>query len=139
LAFCFIVFFWNVFAGQSLGIVRSPCSNAIANALSIFSVNAEHVESSTNILTSFGRALLVIKLNSVSYNGVFGFSVEPHKNKPACATQNEWVIDPKKPEGKSIQAVVMLAHAEGKPVVVWGPGACDDWGYSEKPNVRSYC
>ena len=47
---------------------------------------------------------------------------------PACASQSYWVIaDETSTAGKQQLALLMMAEAAGKPVIVYGSGTCSRW------------
>ncbi len=49
-------------------------------------------------------------------------------NRPACATQNYWVIrDETSAVGKQQLALLMLAQTTGRTVIVQGSGTCTRW------------
>lgn len=70
-----------------------------------------------------------------SEQGVFIFSAGTHLNKPACSTVGDsWALNASTSGGKSMQAIVLVAHAQGKRVHVEGKGICDVWGDREAPS-----
>jgi hypothetical protein len=73
----------------------------------------------------------------VNDSGIFMFGAGVHNNKPACSTIGDsqaWAFDAKTPAGKAMQALMMLAYAQGKTVAVNGSGVCDAWGDRERPS-----
>ena len=51
--------------------------------------------------------------------------------RPACATQDRWVIDGSTDGGKIIISTALSAYAQGKQISVKGNGACTAWPDTE--------
>jgi hypothetical protein len=58
-----------------------------------------------------------------------------HSGQPACATQNtRWIFAGTTTAGQATLSLVMTAYATGKPITVYGTGACDMWPDTETVN-----
>ena len=91
---------------------------------------------SGDVFADGGESEGKVLLPSVNEYGIFFFSAGTHGKKPACHTmgggwEDTWAVDLKTPYGKSAQAIVLTAHAEGKRVHVVGKGTCEAWGDRE--------
>lgn len=51
--------------------------------------------------------------------------------RPACATQDRWVINGTTDGGKIIISTLLTAYAQGKQITVMGNGACGNWSDTE--------
>lgn len=72
--------------------------------------------------------------NPLVQDGVFMFGAGTHNKKPVCSTVGDgWAFDANVSAGRSMQALIMLAFALGKPVTVIGSGDCKAWGDRERP------
>lgn len=81
-----------------------------------------------------GDSTGVVSQPLIGDTGVLMFLAGTHNNKPACSTQGDaWAFDVKTSAGKSMQAFLMLAYAQGKTIHVVGSGDCKDWGDRERP------
>lgn len=71
-------------------------------------------------------------------HGVFMFMVEGSKEgNPSCSTVadgNSWAMSLEKEFGRSMYALVLAAHAQGKSVFVEGRGHCNTWSNREEPH-----
>lgn len=56
-----------------------------------------------------------------------------HGDKPACSS-DQWALSLATQGGRAMYALLMGAQAQGKPVVVFGTGACGAWGDREAPS-----
>lgn len=62
------------------------------------------------------------------------FSSGFHQDKPLCSTVGEdWALSLSTQAGKAMYALVLSAHAQGKPINVIGSGTCAAWGDREAP------
>ena len=52
----------------------------------------------------------------------------PHTNKPACATDDRFALNPATQPGKTQISMLMAAHAAGKRVYINGNGSCSVMG-----------
>lgn len=57
-------------------------------------------------------------------------------DKPECATHGYWMIKDENSEvGKKQYAMILAAHASGKPVKITGMNTCTHWGDGEDVNA----
>ncbi len=78
----------------------------------------------TNVLVMYNTGGQVIFYTSAAHTGA-----------PVCATQNtRWVFSGATPAGQATLSLVMTAYTTGKPLTIYGTGACDIWGDTETVN-----
>lgn len=51
--------------------------------------------------------------------------------RPACATQNRWVINMSNSGGQAMLSALLTAYASAKPITIVGTGDCRDWPDTE--------
>jgi hypothetical protein len=71
----------------------------------------------------------VARLHVRAADGLVYFYVQGIRSAlPACATQGYWIIaDETSSAGKQQLALLLMAEAAGKPVIVSGAGTCNRW------------
>lgn len=55
----------------------------------------------------------------------------PRTARPACASEDRWVINLSTQAGQAMYAAVLTAIASGRKIAVHGAGTCSVWGDTE--------
>ncbi|MEP6677670.1 MAG: hypothetical protein ABJB78_00105 [Betaproteobacteria bacterium] len=98
-------------------------SLALAIAAAVLAVGAEAAVAQS---TQYGN---IVRIHVRSSDGLVYFYVGgPRSAQPACASQPYWVIAGESTNaGKQQLALVMMAEAAGKSVIITGTGSCARW------------
>jgi hypothetical protein len=75
---------------------------------------------------SSGGQITYVSVDQSASNGYIFIVSGPRSTKPACATEDGWVIvSPASDKGKAIYATILTANAADQTVTVTGTNACD--------------
>lgn len=57
--------------------------------------------------------------------------------RPGCHTQaaNVWLFNANSAQGQAKLSILLTAYALHKPIIIYGTGACGEWGDSESVDV----